>query len=95
MTTILLAIATIAFLLPLVSAFTVPLQYSVAKSRSPLVKPILASQAAPKESDPQTGHDEDDWHPEDPASTTPQFLGALWQMIARGSNMVKGVSKDI
>ena len=86
-------ISTISFLLFSVisaSAFTVP-PHAASKSEYPIVKHKLASQTAPKGSDAQAEHDEDDWHPEDPACTTPQFLCALWHMIAQGSNMVKGV----
>lgn len=38
--------------------------------------------------------DEDDETvlPSDPASTTPEFLAGLWQLIAQGNNMVRGVS---
>lgn len=31
----------------------------------------------------------------DSAETTPQFLSGLWQLIARGNSMVKGVSESI
>lgn len=33
-----------------------------------------------------------DLFPSDPASTTPQFLSGLWQLIAKGNSMVRGVS---
>ena len=86
-------ISTISFLVFSVrsaSAFTVP-PHTASKSGYPTVKPKLASQTTPKGSDAQAEHHEEDWHPEDPARTTPQFLCALWHMIAQGSNMVKGV----
>ena len=35
---------------------------------------------------------DNDLHPSDDASTTPQFLAGLWQLIARGNHMVRGVS---
>jgi hypothetical protein len=36
--------------------------------------------------------DSDEWHPRDPAQTTPQLLKSIWDQIARASAMVKGVS---
>jgi hypothetical protein len=36
--------------------------------------------------------DADEWHPRDPAQTTPQLLKSIWDQIARASAMVKGVS---
>jgi hypothetical protein len=40
-----------------------------------------------------TGDDDDEnVLPSDPASTTPEFLAGLWQLIAQGNNMVRGVS---
>ena len=85
----------VGFLATYVLAFTVPPHNAATKSAHPIAKPIMASQTTPTNSgdaSPQAENDEEDWHPEDPARTTPQFLCALWQMIARGSNMVKGVS---
>jgi hypothetical protein len=35
---------------------------------------------------------DDEWHPHDPAYTTPQLLSGIWGQIARGTTMVKGVS---
>jgi hypothetical protein len=35
---------------------------------------------------------DDDLIPSDPARTTPEFLASLWQLIARGNQMVRGVS---
>lgn len=43
--------------------------------------------------DPQADSGDEAWHQEDPAETTPQFLSALWQLIALGNQMVKGVSQ--
>lgn len=34
--------------------------------------------------------EDDEWHPRDPAYTTPQLLSGIWHMIAQGSSMVKG-----
>lgn len=36
--------------------------------------------------------DDGDFHPSDSAVTTPEFLAGLWQLIARGNDMVRGVS---
>eukprot|EP00542_Grammatophora_oceanica_P019523 CAMPEP_0194036060 /NCGR_PEP_ID=MMETSP0009_2-20130614/8454_1 /TAXON_ID=210454 /ORGANISM="Grammatophora oceanica, Strain CCMP 410" /LENGTH=584 /DNA_ID=CAMNT_0038677663 /DNA_START=108 /DNA_END=1862 /DNA_ORIENTATION=- len=37
-----------------------------------------------------TSDAEDEWNPENPASTTPQLLSAVWDLIAQGSSMTKG-----
>jgi hypothetical protein len=42
--------------------------------------------------DTQADSGDDAWYQEDPAQTTPEFLSALWQLIALGNQMVKGVS---
>lgn len=36
--------------------------------------------------------EEEEWHPRDPAHTTPQLLAALWHQIAHAGSLVKGVS---
>ena len=36
--------------------------------------------------------DDVDFHPSDDAKTTPEFLAGLWQLIARGNHMIRGVS---
>jgi hypothetical protein len=38
---------------------------------------------------------DDEWHPHDPAETTPQLLAGIWLQIAHGTTMVKGVSAYI
>jgi hypothetical protein len=35
---------------------------------------------------------DDEWHPHDPADTTPQLLASIWDQISNGISMVKGVS---
>jgi hypothetical protein len=35
---------------------------------------------------------DDEWHPHDPAETTPQLLSSIWAQISNGITMVKGVS---
>jgi hypothetical protein len=35
---------------------------------------------------------DDEWHPHDPAETTPQLLASIWCQISNGISMVKGVS---
>jgi hypothetical protein len=42
--------------------------------------------------DDHANEDADEWHPRDPAQTTPQLLKSIWDQIARASAMVKGVS---
>lgn len=37
-------------------------------------------------------HTDDEWHPRDPAFTTPQLLLGIWQQIAQATTMAKGVS---
>lgn len=40
-----------------------------------------------------SGKEEEEWHPRDPAKTTPQLLSSLWSQIAQGcKNLSKGVS---
>lgn len=36
--------------------------------------------------------EDEEWHPRDPAHTTPQLLAALWHQIAEAGNLVRGVS---
>ena len=36
-------------------------------------------------------HSDNEWHPRDPARTTPQLLVALWHQITQAGRMVKGV----
>jgi hypothetical protein len=36
--------------------------------------------------------EEDELTPSDPAKTTTQFLAGIWQLIAQGNHMVRGVS---
>lgn len=35
--------------------------------------------------------DEEEWHPRDPAHTTPQLLAGLWHQIAQSGSMTRGV----
>lgn len=39
--------------------------------------------------------DDEEFHPSDPARTTTQFLSGLWQLIARGNNLVRGESYTV
>jgi len=34
---------------------------------------------------------QDEWHPHDPAESTPQLLAGLWHQIAQANTMIKGV----
>lgn len=36
-------------------------------------------------------HSDNEWHPRDPAKTTPQLLAALWHQITQAGSMSKGV----
>jgi hypothetical protein len=36
-------------------------------------------------------HSDNEWHPRDPAQTTPQLLAALWHQITQAGSMSKGV----
>jgi hypothetical protein len=38
---------------------------------------------------------DDEWHPHDPAETTPQLLASIWCQISHGTTMVKGVSTEL
>lgn len=44
---------------------------------------------------PADVHSDDEWHPRDPAFTTPQLLVGIWQQIAQATSMAKGVSKSV
>ena len=37
-------------------------------------------------------YSDNEWHPRDPASTTPQLLAAMWHQITQAGGMAKGVS---
>jgi hypothetical protein len=62
--------------------------HSVSTSQSAL------AEAGRDESDATSGDDSDDeeFHKMDPAETTTQFLSGLWQLIAQGNQMTRGVS---
>ena len=36
-------------------------------------------------------HSDDEWHPRDPASSTPQLLSGLWHQICQAASMERGV----
>ncbi|GAX13046.1 hypothetical protein FisN_2Hh528 [Fistulifera solaris] len=40
-------------------------------------------------------HSDDEWHPRDPAFTTPQLLVGIWQQIAQATSMAKGESMTV
>ena len=40
---------------------------------------------------PANHHSDDEWHPHDPAWTTPQLLEGLWSQIAQAKTMIRGV----
>jgi hypothetical protein len=78
------------------SAFTIPTRNFSLQSSYQVSKQLLYSaQSDTVEGDSQAGEDDDgelELHPSDPAKTTSQFLTGLWHLIARGNNMVRGVS---
>jgi hypothetical protein len=41
---------------------------------------------------PDSFFTDDEWHPHDPAFTTPQLLAGVWDQIAHAGTMSKGVS---
>jgi hypothetical protein len=55
--------------------------------------PLVALQQ--QQSSPSDDNDDDEWHPHDPAETTPQLLAALWFMIAHGNSLVKGETMTV
>lgn len=75
------------------SAFTVPgsshTRTSAIIRSGPLYSEAVPSDAVADDSQADNG---DDLFPSDPAKTTPQFLSALWHLIAKGNTMVRGVS---
>lgn len=68
--------------LPMASAFVV--------MRQPVTFPRLLPMQASL-SDKMDVHSDDEWHPRDPAFTTPQLLVGIWQQIAQATSMAKGV----
>jgi hypothetical protein len=40
-------------------------------------------------------YSDNEWHPRDPASTTPQLLAAMWHQITQAGGMAKGVSYQV
>lgn len=79
-----IALSFVVFLtqLPMASAFAM---------RQPMVYPrFQPMQLAMQES--MELHSDDEWHPRDPAFTTPQLLVGIWQQIAQATSMAKDVS---
>ena len=58
---------------------------SLQQQHPALGQALLSAQLQP------TAHEEDEWHPHDPAWTTSQLLKGLWSQIAQAKDMVKGV----
>ena len=56
--------------------------------------PLYSEQTSTESIDSSSANnsDDEDLHPSDAAATTPEFLAALWQLIAKGNHMVRGVS---
>jgi len=59
---------------------------SAAAVRSPSTSSLSMSSL-----DPDSYEMDDEWHPRDPAYTTPQLLCGLWHQIAAAGSMSKGV----
>lgn len=89
--------------LPSLHAFTTPntfsdetslhLRYSAVASRSyALFSVAYKSQFSQDQDDAED--DIEDSYLVDNANSTPTFLRGLWELIARGNNMVRGVSSD-
>jgi hypothetical protein len=52
-----------------------------------------AASAAAAGAHPHHPTDSDEWHPHDPAYTTPQLLASLWGQIAAAKDLVRGVRR--
>lgn len=96
-TTSLFPILSVAFLAPtVVTSFTNPTPSLMAKPTRQQHQPqrtISTVCSATPDATASSSTDEDgDLHPSDDAKTTPEFLAGLWQLIAKGNHMVRGVS---
>ena len=61
-------------------------------SRSRAVRLRLSQkEASASSSDETASEDDEEFHPSDQAETTIQFLAGLWQLIAQGNSLVRGV----
>jgi hypothetical protein len=89
-------ITLVLFLLSAASAFTIPTRNFALQSSYQVSKQLDSAQSDTVQGDSQAGEDDDgELHPSDPARTTSQFLSGLWHLIARGNNMVRGVSSRL
>lgn len=82
------------FLSPGATGFNVNFQSVFHSHGSSTVRtPALYAESNDVASDSQS--ESEDFFLEDDASTTSQFLAGLWQTIAKGNTMVRGVSVDV
>jgi hypothetical protein len=95
------ATASSFLLLPLTAAFTFeqPISAHVVTGRSQSRAAFVGRQTTQLASSTTGGsnagfYTDDEWHPHDPAETTPQLLSSIWAQISNGITMVKGVSID-
>ena len=72
-----------ALLLALLAASNAFLPRVLTAHKRPILR--MGSNAAEEE--------EEEWHPRDPAYTTPQLLVGLWSQIAQAGTMTRGVSR--
>jgi hypothetical protein len=74
----------------LVSGFLAPTGTSSGGRSVTKVVPLAPPSLLLAAEDPSSDIDEE-WHPRDPAQSTPQLLAALWHQISHAGNLVKGV----
>ena len=67
-----------------------PLPYSTAFRRSRIGSSSSSSSSSLHMLSPSS-QDDEEWHPNDPAWTTPQLLEGIWSQIAQAKNMVRNV----
>lgn len=77
-----------------------PTFYSTISSTRTTSSASLTSRSATTKNDgttstPSKKDEDEEWHPRDPASTTPQLLKAIWLQIAAGCKLSKGDSNTV
>ncbi len=66
-------------------------QRHVAVSSSSSSFSLFAASPQQDDGDDDKEEEKEEWHPHDPAYTTPQLLAGIWFQIAQAKSMVKGV----
>ena len=61
---------------------------TITNQPQPLLAPVGRVLSSAKKDEVES---DDEWHPRDPASTTPQLLAGLWHQIAQSGTMTRGV----